>query len=193
MKLQYLIISIFIVLCLASYTNALGKSKFAPYPIAGIYLTDAEYLGLPDFLQVKVRYHGGKHPPEYLAWNSRLGMDYQHYHHWASAIVKFNRAINIKEHIKRNFSLKQVLGAYDYLLKNCSPDNQFRYLFHLRKGEIYYILSKYALAAKELQMSLNYKDDYELTYSVLSRVYSQLGMESQADAALKIARKLRGE
>lgn len=174
-----IIVFVFLILFLPLKSFSSPVSKYAPFVISGIYLTDQEYFSLPDFLQVKVRYHiGGS--PEHSMFEKKIGPDFQHYHHWAAALVKFKRAMNSTSEIFRSDLLKQALGEYSYLLRNCSLNNPFRYAFHLSRGEIYYILGEYSDAAKELQMSLMYNDKHMQTYIVLLNAYERLKMKEQA-------------
>ena len=193
MKFYVLLISITCLLVSTAAPNASAapRTKYAPYKISGLYLSEEEYFSLPDFLQVKVRYHYDHGVLEYVKWQRRLGVDYQHYHHWAAALVKFQRAMKPKNFSKRNYLLGRTLSEYAYLLRHCLPQNQFRYLFHLRRGEIFYMLENYSSAADELQMSLNYKNDHKQTYVVLSKVYEALGMKKQAREAMNKANSLK--
>lgn len=193
MKIVRLSMVTFLCMCLFLPIAYAGQqSEYAPFIISGIYLTDQEYLSLPEFLQVKVRYHiGGS--PEYSKWNAKMGVDYQHYHHWAGAIVKFHRAVQPENIKKRDFLLNTALDDYGYVLRHCQPENKFRYIFHLRRGQIYYIKGDYAAAGDELRMSLKHKNDFSQTYVVLSNVYDALGMKEQAQEARKKAEQLKSD
>ena len=157
-------------------------------------ITDQEFKALPELLQSRVLGHNKINSELTKKWSSSpssLGKDFIHYHHWALGIIKFNRALRPNNIKKREFLLKSALGEYNYVLRHTSPQNQFRYLFHLRRGEIYYIQGKYSAAGDELQNSLNYKNDYKQTYVVLSKVYEALGMKKQAKEALRRADELK--
>lgn len=157
-------------------------------------ITDQEFNLLPEFLQVRVAWHNKIDHPGAKKWNTKtLGKDYIHYHHWAAGIIKFHRALNPDNAEKKNYWLNYVLSEYGYLLRHCTQENQFRYIFHMKRGEVYYIQGKYSLAGEELQKSLNYKDDNRQTYIVLSKVYEALDMKKQAKEALRRANSLKSQ
>ncbi len=141
-------------------------------------------MALPTFLKVKVQYHIGGKPPIYKKWEARMGVDYQHYHHWAGAIVKFSRAMESIEKSQRLFYLRISMHDYNYLLRHCQKNNRYRYLFHFRRGEIYNFLEKKEDAAREYITSIKINKKFKQAYLNLSTIYNELGMPAKAQETL---------
>ena len=107
--MKKIIVSIFMVLFFSHYAWSLSVTGPVT-KISGIDISPQEFSTLPEFLQAKIKYHHFNHgAPVYQKWQKRFGADYQHFHHWAAAIVKLSRAVKITDKTKRNFALGVVV------------------------------------------------------------------------------------
>lgn len=165
----------------------------SPVIVSGVDINPVEFSKLPEYLQAKVKYHYQHGNPIYVKWAKKFGVDYQHFHHWAAGIVKYERALKIKNKSKREFALGEAANEYDYLLKSCTPNFGLRYLFHYGKGKALLAKGDYPAAAMEFTSSIRSNKDYVYSYLSLSEAYTMAGMHDEAKKTMEKARKIVDE
>jgi tetratricopeptide (TPR) repeat protein len=165
----------------------------SPVTVSGIAINPVEFTKLPEYLQAKVKFHYQHGEPIYVKWHNRFGVDYQHFHHWAAAIVKYERALNVQIKNRREFAFGEVVNEYDYLLRSCTPNFELRYLFHYGKGKALLAKGDYPAAAREFTSSIKLNKDYIYSYLSLSEAYTMAGMQSDASKVMEQARKIIDE
>jgi len=191
--LMTLIISLLCLdVILASSDDVWGLSVNKPVEkISGISISPSEFSQLPEFLKVKVKYHHSDHSnPRYRKWAKIIGVDYQHLHHFAAALVKYNRAMCIRDKVKRDFAFGGVVGEYNYLLRHCTPDFKLRYLFHFNKGRALFFKGEIAKAIIEFRSSIRLNAGFKPAYAMLAQAYKSVGMEKEAQEIIKKASEI---
>ncbi len=165
----------------------------APVTVSGVAITPAEFATLPEFLQAKVKYHYQHGQPEYVKWHKVYGPDYQHLHHLAAAMVKYQRALKITSVNHRNWALDDVLGEYKYLLGSCTPNFHLRYLFHQNIGNTLMSKGNVQAAVAEFTRSIQLNKSNLSAYFSLSEAYTRLGMQEESAAIMKKAEEVLKE
>lgn len=147
--------------------------------------TDKEMASLPDFC--KARFNEGS--PEYKRWESMLGKDYGHTHHYCAGVNYLNRYYRARSKQGKSFNLNNAQTNFEYMVKHAAPTYSLMPDVHSSLGKVFSLKNQPAQAITHLNRAIELNPRQPRSYNMLADFYS--GIKQPAKALEIITEGLR--
>ncbi|MCM8620679.1 MAG: hypothetical protein NFW16_02815 [Candidatus Accumulibacter sp.] len=151
--------------CLMALALLSGKPA-----VAGIVMTEAEYVLLPDFCKsqgnVSNQYFNKYYSAERTnRWQAIMGTNFHHFHHYCWAIVFINRAYKEKgPKGAGGGALKSAIGDINYVVDRATPDFVLLPEVFSKLGEAYLLANDDTSAEKAFRKAWSINPAYWRAY-----------------------------
>lgn len=151
------------------------------------YPTDAEVASLPDYCQVKLR--SNPSGSEYKTWESILGHDFVHVHHFCQGLNLVNRYYRSSIDYDRKFYLRNSLTEFGYLITHAAPSFSLMPEAYMNRGGAQFKLGNSSEAMADIQKAIGLNPRLPKAYTLLAEFF--MGMKRQDKALGTITEGLR--
>ena len=146
--------------------------------------TEAEKVLLPPLCQARLNREEWARSKK--RWESVIGPDAHHIHHYCYSLVFINRAKSETTNRRaRKTDLDAAQGEIGYVLERTTDGSMLAPDFHLTKGEISVLAGEPMAAVKSYRKATQIRPNYPKSWLALSDLYKQMGMQQQAREALE--------
>ena len=98
-------------------------------------------------------------------WEALMGEDFWHVHHYCYALFNLRRSELEPDPQKRRFLLEKVVGDYNYMIRNSSPQMIIMPEILLRMGDVQLLLGNISAGLEAYGRVMQLKPDYWPAYS----------------------------
>jgi hypothetical protein len=144
--------------------------------------TDSEMASLPPYCKAKMKSSPGS--PEYKAWESTLGKDFDHTHHYCAGINFINRYYRARSQQDKRFNLNNARTNLQYMVDHADPDYSLMPDVYLNLGVVYSLMNQTAQAITHFNKAIELNPRQPKAYNALSDYYAKT---KQFAKALEIA------
>ena len=164
---------------------ALALSAISSHALEPWIPTDSEMASLPAFC--KARFNEGS--PEYKLWESTLGKDYGHTHHYCAGVNFLNRYYRARSKQGKSFNLNNAQTNFEYMVEHAAPSYSLMPDVHSYLGKVFSLKNQPAQAITHLKRAIELNPRQPRAYNMLADFYS--GMKQPAKALDIITEGLR--
>lgn len=163
--------------------------------IAGENMSEAEYLLLPEYCRAQGNVSEKYYKKYYRAdltrkWQSALGENYNHYHHFCWGIVSISRAYKSpSKGGSREGTAKRAIDDIGYLVERATPDCVLLPDVYTRLGEAYLLARDDKRAEAAFRLAWGIKPDYWRPYVWWAQRLMQQGRTREALAIAEEGQK----
>lgn len=143
--------------------------------------TDAEMTGLPAYCKVKMK--SGPGSPEYKAWETTLGKDYVHTHHYCAGLNFINRYYRARSPQDKRFNLNNARVNLQYMVEHADPGYSLMPDVYLNLGTVHALTNAHGEAIAHFGKAIELDPRQPRAYGALADYYVKTG---QTDKALEI-------
>jgi tetratricopeptide (TPR) repeat protein len=159
---------LFLFIALMMSANAsLGREQWG--------MTDSEVASMPPLC--KGRMSGGA---EYKRWESILGPDFAHTHHYCMGINFLNRAYKVSNTRERGFYLQEAHNNLMYMVKAASPTYSLMPDVYLNLGNVFKLRGDIGKAAANYSKAIELNPRQPSAYRNLTNFYATTGQRMKA-------------
>jgi tetratricopeptide (TPR) repeat protein len=162
----------------------LALSALSSYAVEPWMPSDAEMASLPAFCTAKMK--SGQGSPEYRMWESTLGKDFLHTHHYCAGINFINRYYRSRSQQDKRFNLNNAVENLTYMVEHAAPEYSLMPDVYLNRGLAYSLMKQYGKAVTDMDKAIELNPHQVKAYNVLADYYSGA---KQADKALETVSK----
>lgn len=138
--------------------------------------TDSEMASLPAFC--KARFNEGS--PEYKLWQSSLGRDYGHTHHYCAGINFLSRSYRARSKQGKSFNLNNARTNFDYMVKHAAPTYSLMPEVYSSLGTVYSLMGQPAQAINHFIKAIELNPRQPKAYNALADFYVRLKQPAKA-------------
>lgn len=142
---------------------------------------DSEMASLPPFCKAKMKSSPGS--PEYKMWESTLGKDFMHTHHYCMGIDFLNRYYRSRSQQEKRVNLNSAQGNLQYMVTHAEPTYSLMPDVYLNLGVVYSLMNQPAQAITHYSKAIELNPRQPRAYSALSDHYAK---SKQSVKALEI-------
>lgn len=142
------------------------------------YPNDTELVSLPNYCQVKLRKKAGE--PEYKTWESTLGPDFIHTHHFCAGLNFINRHYRARSEYDRKYYLQSSLGEFGYMITHASPSYSLMPEVYINRGAALSKLGRNGEAISDFQKAIELNPRLPKAYSVMADFYTNIKLQGKA-------------
>jgi hypothetical protein len=151
-------------------THVMAVEPWAP--------TDSEFASLPPFC--KVRMKSGSSSPDYKMWESTLGKDFVHTHHYCAGLNFINRYYRARTKNDKNFNLQNAEDNLKYMIAHAEPTYSLMPDVYLNLGKVYALSGQPAQAIIYLNKAIELNPRQPAAYSALADYYTKSKQTAKA-------------
>lgn len=140
--------------------------------------SDAEMASLPPYC--KARMASGQGSAEYKAWESRLGKDFLHTHHYCAGINFINRYYRARSQQDKHFNLNNARGDLQYMVDHADPGYSLMPDVYLNLGVVYSLMNQTAQAITHFNKAIELNPRQPRAYNALSDYYVKSKQSAKA-------------
>jgi len=141
-----------------------------------------EMQALPPYCAVK--FNSKMDSPEYKAWWSQLGPNFNDIHHYCAGLNFLNRYYRASP-FEKSGMLQGAKRNFEYMIKAASPEFPLRADIYLQHGITMNLMGQSGLAIKDLQQAIEINPKLAKAYLELISLYKNNKQSKQAmDAAI---------
>jgi tetratricopeptide (TPR) repeat protein len=137
-----------------------------------------EMTRLPAYCAVRLNNTSGS--PEWNAWRSQIGENFNDIHHYCFALVAVNRYWAARNPSDRGFYLQRALNNFDYIINAAKPDFTLRAEVYSDRGNLYKLMGKPGEAAKDFNQALSANPRIAKPYLQLADLYAGSKLSKRA-------------
>ncbi len=123
--------------------------------------------------------------PEAGRWEALMGEDFWHVHHYCYALANLRRAEVEPNPTARRFMLSKVVGDYNYMIQNSSPQMILMPEIMVRMGDVQLLLGSVAQGLEAYGRAIELKPDYWPPYSRWADTLAKVNKRKDALAMLE--------
>ena len=159
---------------------------WATTAVADAPMTEAEYLLLPAYCKAQGNVSERFYKKYYIAertrkWQSGLGLNYEHYHHYCWGLVSIMRAYkSTSQYGSRASLIKNGIADIGYALERATPDFILLPEIYTKLGEAYLLSRDDKNAEASFRKAWEIKPDYWRPYVWWAQRLMQLGKFREA-------------
>jgi tetratricopeptide (TPR) repeat protein len=150
--------------------SAIAAEPWAP--------TDSEMASLPPFCKIKMRSNTSS--SEYKMWESTLGKDFLHTHHYCMGINFINRYYRARSQQDKRFNLNNAQGNLEYMVTHAESTYSLMPDVHLNLGVVYSMMNKPAQAITHFNKAIELNPRQPRAYGALSDYYVKSKQNAKA-------------
>jgi tetratricopeptide (TPR) repeat protein len=139
---------------------------------------DAEFASLPPFCKVKMQ--SDRNSPEYKAWESTLGKDFLHTHHYCVGLNFINRYYRSRSKQDKIYNLDNALDNMTYMVEHASPDYSLMPDVYLNRGLAYSLMNRKGEAVADMIKAIELDPQQVKAYNVLADFYAGTRQQGKA-------------
>jgi len=140
--------------------------------------TDSEMASLPPYCKVKMKSSPGS--PEYKAWESTLGKDFLHTHHYCAGINFINRYYRARSQQDKRFNLNNARSDLQYMVTHAEPTFSLMPDVYLNLGVVYSLTNQTAQAITYFNKAIELNPRQPRAYNALSDYYVKSKQSAKA-------------
>lgn len=138
--------------------------------------TDSEMKSLPPFC--KARFTEGS--AEYKRWESLLGADYGHTHHYCAAVNFLNRYYRDRTKQAKAFNLNNARSNFEYMVTHAAPSYSLMPEIYLNLGTIYSLMNQTGKAITHFNKAIELNPRQPRAYNALADYYAKNSQTAKA-------------
>jgi tetratricopeptide (TPR) repeat protein len=155
---------------------ALALNTTSSYALDPWIPTDSEMASLPAFC--KARFNEGS--PEYKQWESSLGRDYGHTHHYCAGINFLNRYYRSRSKQGKSLNLNNARGNFDYMVEHAAPTYSLMPDVYSNLGTVYSLMNQPAQAITHFSKAIALDPRQPKAYNALGDFYVRIKQPAKA-------------
>lgn len=140
--------------------------------------SDAEMASLPPYC--KARMKSGQGSADYRTWESTLGKDFLHTHHYCAGINFINRYYRSRTAQDKRFNLNQAQTNLQYMVTNADPGYSLMPDVYLNLGVVYSLRDQPVQAVAHFNKAIELNPRQPKAYSALADYYVKTKQQAQA-------------
>lgn len=140
--------------------------------------TDAEMVSLPPYCKAKMKSNPGS--PDYKTWESTLGKDFMHTHHYCAGINFLNRYYRSRNIGDKRYNLKNAVDNFNYMVDHASPDYSLMPEVYLNRGLAFSLMQQPGAAMTDLNKAIQLNPGQSRAYNVLADYYVKSRQKGKA-------------
>lgn len=160
---------VFVVLGL----NAISVQALEPW-----VPTDTEMMSLPPFCKVKMK--AGPGSEEYKQWESMLGPDFMHTHHYCAGLNFINRFYRAKSELDKGFNIGSAKNNLQYMVDHAAPTYSLMPDVYLNLGIVNVLGGEPAKAITHFEKAISLNPRVARPYGELANIYEKLKDRARA-------------
>lgn len=138
--------------------------------------TDAEMASLPPFC--KARFNEGS--PEYKLWESMLGKDFGHTHHYCAGVNFLNRYYRARSAQAKRFNLNSARATLDYMVTHAAPTYSLMPDVYLSLGTVYMLSNQSGQAIASFNQAIELNPRLPKAYGAIADFYLKAKQPAKA-------------
>lgn len=146
------------------FTMILGT--FSAHALEPWVPTDSEMVSLPPFCKVKMK--SGQGSADYKLWESTLGPDFLHTHHYCAGINFLNRYYRSRSQQDKHFNLNNAEDNLRYMVTHAKPTFSLMPDVYLNLGVAYSLSNQTAQAITHFNKAIELNPRQPKAYNALS-------------------------
>lgn len=159
------------LLFLALTLNATSSHALEPW-----IPTDSEMASLPAFC--KARFNEGS--PEYKYWESTLGRDYGHTHHYCAGINFLNRYYRSRSKEGKNLNINSARTNFEYMATHAAPTYSLMPDVYSNLGTVYSLMNQPAQAITHFNKAIELNPRQHRAYNALADFHIRIKQPAKA-------------
>lgn len=167
--IRFLVLSSMIFFDVAN-AGRLNQTEFTP--------TDDEFRSLPPFCWAKMKTPSGG--SEYKSWESVLGPDFIHVHHYCAGVNFASRCRKFTDKINKDYACGGAVKNFEYMINHAKPDFSLMSDVYYQKGVVLAFLNKDALALMDLEKSIEVNPKNTAAYLSVADLYVKIRQDAKA-------------
>lgn len=140
--------------------------------------TDSEMASLPPYCMVKLK--SSPSSPEYRMWESTLGKDFVHTHHYCAGVNFINRYYRARSQQDKRFNLNNARGNLEYMVTHAAPTYSLMPDVYLSLGVVYSLMNQPAQAITHYNKAIELNPRQPRAYGALSDYYVKSKQNARA-------------
>lgn len=140
--------------------------------------TDSEMASLPPYCKIKMK--SSPSSPEYKAWQSMLGKDFLHTHHYCAGVNFINRYYRSRTQQDKRFNLNNAQGNLQYMVAHADPSYSLMPDVYLNLGVVYSLSNQTAQAITHFNKAIELNPRQPKAYNALSDYYAKTKQSAKA-------------
>lgn len=140
--------------------------------------TDSEMASLPPYC--KARMKSGQGSPEYKLWESTLGKDFLHTHHYCAGINFINRYYRSRSQQDKRLNLNNAENNLQYMVANADSGYSLMPDVYLNLGVVYSLMKQPARAITHFNKTIELNPRQPKAYNALSDYYVKTKQSAKA-------------
>lgn len=140
--------------------------------------TDSEMASLPPYCKVKMK--SSSSSPEYKAWESALGKDFLHTHHYCAGINFINRYYRARSQQDKRFNVNNALSNLQYMVDHADAGYSLMPDVYLNLGVVYSLANQTAQAITHFNKAIELNPRQPRAYNALSDYYVKSKQSAKA-------------
>lgn len=140
--------------------------------------SDTEMVSLPPYCKVKMKSNPGS--PDYKNWESTLGKDFMHTHHYCAGLNFLNRYYRSRNIGDKRYNLKNAVDNFNYMVNHASPDYSLMPEVYLNRGLAFSLMQQPGAAMTDLNKAIELNPGQPRAYNVLADYYVKSRQKGKA-------------
>lgn len=140
--------------------------------------TDTEMVSLPPYCKVKMKSNPGS--PDYKTWESTLGKDFVHTHHYCAGINFLTRYYRSRSNEDKRYNLKNAVDNFNYMVDHSSPGYSLMPDVYLNRGLAFSLMQQPGAAMTDLNKAIQLNPNQPRAYNVLADYYAKSKQKGKA-------------
>lgn len=140
--------------------------------------TDSEMASLPPYCKIKMK--SSPSSLEYKAWQSTLGKDFLHTHHYCAGINFINRYYRSRTQQDKRFNLNNAQNNLQYMVAHADPSYSLMPDVYLNLGVVYSLSNQTAQAITHFNKAIELNPRQPKAYNALSDYYAKTKQSAKA-------------
>lgn len=140
--------------------------------------SDGEMANLPPYCKVKMK--SSPASPDYKTWESTLGKDFMHTHHYCAGLNFLNRYYRSRNIGDKRFNLKNAVVNFNYMVDHASPSYSLMPEVYLNRGLAFSLMQQPGAAMTDLNKAIALNPGQPRAYNVLADYYVKSRQKGKA-------------
>lgn len=145
--------------------------------------TEAEMKSLPYYCWVKM--YLPMNSAEYQKWNSNLGKDFVHTHHFCMGMNYANRSFRMRDPLDQEDARKLAYTNFQYMIDHADQKYVLMPEVYMQRGRLYMSSGKGGNALTDFEKAVNLKPDLIDGYLAQAKFYEKVGKKEEALIVIK--------
>lgn len=140
--------------------------------------TDTEMVSLPPYCKVKMK--SSPASTEYKTWESTLGKDFMHTHHYCAGLNFLNRYYRSRNNGDKRYNLKNAVDNFNYMVDHAAPGYSLMPEIYLNRGLAFSLMQQAGAAMTDLNKAIELNPKQPRAYNVLADYYVKTRQKPKA-------------